>query len=67
MTAITWSVPLVFCISEQHGPQQPKFRLIDDLSKSLANGALHPTETYCPHDLDSFVALSRLQILHGAR
>ena len=50
-----------FCISEQHGNQEPKFRLIEDLSKSLANDTVHSTETYRPDDLDSFAALARLQ------
>ena len=56
-----------FRIAEEHGLQEPKYRLIDDLTKSLANGAVETTEAYCPHDLDSFVALTRLQKYHGSR
>ena len=55
-----------FCLSEHHGLQQPKFRLIDDLSKSLVNKTVQSTETYCPQDLDLFAALSRLQVSYGA-
>ena len=56
-----------FCIAEQHGNQEPKFRLIDDFSKSRVNDTVHSAETYCPEDLDSFVAIARLQHHHGAR
>ena len=34
--------------------------------KSLANGAVETSETYCPQDLDSFAAITRLQTKHGA-
>ena len=54
------------CIPEKHGLQQLKYRLIDDLTKSLVNGAVETTETYCPQELDSFVALSRLRTRHGS-
>ena len=30
------------------------------------NGTVETTETYCPQDLDSFAALTRLQTMHGA-
>ena len=55
-----------FFIAEQHGRQQPKYRLIDDLTKSLVNSAAQTTETFPPQDLDSFVAQTRLQISHGS-
>ena len=55
-----------FCIAEQNGFREPKYRLIDDLAKSLVNGAFGSSETYCPHGIDSFVALSRLQASYGA-
>ena len=59
-------LPPSFCTPEQHGLQQPKFRLIGDLSKSLVNSAIQSTETYCPQGIDSFVAMSRLQVSQGA-
>ena len=37
-----------FCIAEQHGLQEPKYRLIDDLAKSLVNGAVETTENLLP-------------------
>ena len=56
-----------FCISERHGAQQPKYRVIDDLSMSLANSTATMTDTYCPQDLDSLVAQTRLLDRVGAR
>ena len=53
------------CIAEKHGLQEPKYRLIDDLAKSLVNGPVESSETCCPQDIDSFVALSRLQTYYG--
>ena len=55
-----------FCIAEQHGQQEPKFRLIDDLTKSLVNGTVESSETYCPHVLDSLVALARVKGSYGS-
>ena len=55
-----------FCISEHHGIQEQKFRLIGDLTKSNVNKTVEMSETYCPHGLDSFVALTRLQHVNGA-
>ena len=55
-----------FCIAEHHGIQEPKFRLIDDLTKSNVNKAVQMSETYCPQGIDSFVALTRLQHTNGA-
>ena len=37
-----------FCISEQHGTQAPKYRVIDDLSKSKVNATVGTHDTYCP-------------------
>ena len=59
-------LPPRFCIREQRGLHQPKYRLIDDIAKSLLNGAVQTSEIYYPKDLDSPVALSRLRTIHGA-
>ena len=56
-----------FCISEQHGTQEPKYRVIDDLSKSMVNMTVGESDTYCPQDLDTFMVLTRLQHIHGAK
>ena len=56
-----------FCIAEHHGIQEPKFRLIDDLTKSNVNKTVEMSETYCPQGLDSFVALTRIQHVNGAK
>ena len=45
-----------FCISEQHGLQEQKFRAIDDLSRSEVNATAHMADTYCPQDLVALVA-----------
>ena len=55
-----------FCISEHHGVQEPKFRLIDDLAKSNVDKTVQMSETYCPQSPDSSVALTRLQNIDGA-
>ena len=47
-----------FCIAGPRGLQQPEYRLIGDLAKSLVNGAVESTETCFPHELDSFAALT---------
>ena len=54
-----------FCISEHRGIQEPKFRLIDDLTKSNVNKTVGMSEIYCPPGLDSFVALTRLQHINN--
>ena len=54
-----------FCIAEHHGIQEPKFRLIDDLTKSNVNKTVQMSETYCPQGVDSFVALTRIQHVNG--
>ena len=59
-------LPPRFCISEHHGNQEPKFRLICDLTKSNVNKTAEMPETYCPQGLDSFVALTRTQHANGA-
>ena len=50
-----------FFVPGQHGLQEPKYRLIDDLAKSLANGTVGTTETYCPKGLDAFASITRLE------
>ena len=37
-----------FCISEQHGGKHSKFRVVDDLSRSLVNSTSDTSDTYCP-------------------
>ena len=56
-----------FCIAEQHGKQEPKYRVIDALTKSHVNLTVGASDTYCPQDLDTFMVLARLQHLYGAR
>ena len=56
----------MFCIAEHHGIQEPKFRLIDDITKSNVNKTVQMSETYFPQGLDSFIALTRLQHVNGA-
>ena len=48
-----------FCISEQHGKQQAKFRVVDDLSRSQANSTADTSDTYCPENMDVLVTQSR--------
>ena len=55
-----------FCISEHHGIQEPKFRLVDDLAKSNVNKTVGMSETYCPQGMGPFVALTRIQHVNGA-
>ena len=57
-------LPPLFCTTEQRGLQEPKYRATDDLAKSLLGGEVKTTETYRPQDVDSFVALTRLQKSH---
>ena len=45
-----------FCIAEQHGLQQHKYRVIDDLSRSHVNATADTSDTYCPHGIDTLVA-----------
>ena len=42
---------LIFCISEHHGLQGPKSRLIDDLTKSNDSKNVQMSETYGPQGL----------------
>ena len=35
------------------------------MAKSLVNGTVESSETYCPQDIDSFVAHARLQVSYG--
>ena len=51
--------PPMFCISEHHGSQQHKYRVIDDHTWSQVNSAAYAQETYCPHDLDNLAAQIR--------
>ena len=55
-----------FCIAENHGIQEPKFRLIGDLAKSNVNKTVQMSETYFPQGPDSFVALTRTLQINGA-
>ena len=48
-----------FCIAGQHGLQGPKYRVIDDLSRSCVNSTGDAADKYCPHDLDTLVAQVR--------
>ena len=56
-----------FCIAEQHGTQQMKYRVIDDLAKPQVNQTVEMNETYRPQDLDTFMVVARLQHLFGAQ
>ena len=58
--------PPRFCISGRHGNHERKFRLIDDLSRSLANQTVDMADTYCPQDIDPFVAMVRFLPHEGA-
>ena len=55
-----------FCISQQHGNQEPKYRAIGDMAQSQVNITVGASDTYCPQDLDMFMALARLQQKCGA-
>ena len=59
-------LPPRFRISEQHGDQEPKYRIIGDLSRSMANQVVYMSDTYCPQDIDSFVAMVRILSHAGA-
>ena len=41
-------LPPRFCIPEQNGLQQKKYRLVDDLTKSLVSGDVETSKTYRP-------------------
>ena len=56
----------MFCIAEHHGNQGPKFRLIGDLANPNVNKTVQMAETYFPHGIDSFVALTRLHRANAA-
>ena len=56
----------MFCISEQHGNQGPKYRAIDDLAKSQVNQTVGAGDAYCPQDLDTFMVLASPRRLCGA-
>ena len=45
-----------FCIAEQHGLQEPKYRVIDGLSRPHANSTAETADAYFPQDLDTLVA-----------
>ena len=55
-----------FCISEQHGLQKHRYRLIGDLAMSHFSLPVGAGDAYFPHDLDAIVAMGRLQSKHGA-
>ena len=50
-----------FCIAEQHGNQEPKYRVIGDPSKSKINATVGASDAYFPQDLDTFMVLARLR------
>ena len=54
-----------FCIAEQHGLKEAKFRLIGEFSRSNVNKTVQMADTYCPQGIDSFVALTRIQSANG--
>ena len=58
--------PPRFCMSEQHGKQEAKYRVIDDLPKSHVGGAAGACETYFTHYLCAFVVLAILHRKYGA-
>ena len=47
------------CVAEQHSLQQPKYRVVDDLSMSQVNATAGASDAYCPHGLDTLVAQKR--------
>ena len=55
-----------FCVAEQHGLQEPKYRVVDDLSRSYVDATADTTDTYCPQDLDTLVAQVRTLARLGA-
>lgn len=62
----TLVLPPRFCISENHGLRQPKYRVIDDLSRPLVNSTADTADAYCPQDSDTLVAQTRLLPTRGA-
>ena len=48
-----------FCIAEQHGLQEPKYRVIDGLSRPEVNATSHMTDTYFPQDMGALVSQVR--------
>ena len=56
-----------FCIREQQGLQEEKYRVIDDLTKSHVNMDVGMEDTYCPKSLGAFMALARLLHTYGAK
>ena len=66
LVGITLPSPPAILYGGKHGKQEPKFRLIDDLTKSLVNGTVESSGTYFPKDLDSIVAIARVQASYGA-
>ena len=55
-----------FCISEQHGLQEPKYRVVDGMSRACANSTADATDTYFPQDLETLVAQVRAIARLGA-
>ena len=55
-----------FCISEQHGLQEPIYRAIGDLSRSCVNTTTDTKDTYSPQDLATLVAQVRSLARLGA-
>lgn len=48
-----------FRISDHHGLQAARYRLIDDLSNSMANSIASTNATYFPHGHNAFFAVSK--------
>ena len=55
-----------FCTAEQHGIQGPKYRAIDDLSRSYVNSTADTADTYFSLDMDALVARIRTLAKLGA-
>ena len=55
-----------FCIGGDHGVQEPKFRLIGDLTNSNFDKTAQTSEPCCPRGIDSPVAITRLRHINGA-
>ena len=47
-------------------PTHPKYRLIDDVTRSRANHAVDAGNTYFPNDIDASMDMARLRNIHGA-
>ena len=48
-----------FCIADLHGLQQPKYSVIDDLTRAQFKSTANTSDTYFPRDLDALAAQVR--------